>query len=867
MEILRKITAALFILLAAVTAVAQTITISGKVVDKADGGGLPGASLTVKGPDGKIRKFASAKAEGDFSISVPGTTEGCRLEVSMMGYTRQSISLDSVAMPLTVEMEAGGIKLKEVAVHADRIREQGDTIAYRVGSFAQDRDRSIGDVLKRMPGIDVAQSGKIQYQGKDINKFYIEGSDMLGGKYGVATNGINHEDVSEVEVMENHQPMQVLAGLSFSDKAAINLKMKSKAKASWSGYGDLGAGYSQQPEEATWEAKLFALAVMPKFQSLTLVESNNTGTDLRSRVVDFFSSGRGTGLSALVGVDMPEVPNLRQSRTLFNRSAMLSTNALWKLSTGEVKAQVDYAFNRIATRGEGITTYYLNDGGEQVVTEDRHGVEHDHQISARMTYEVNARTAFVNNTLTADVGLNDARLDMTGSLDNTQKADLPDYYVSNKFKMIKRFGGNRLVTFHSANEWESLPQTLTVTSLRDGGRVRQHVGEHAFYTRESAEFAFSIKRVSIWMEAGMKGYWRTMHSDLTGVTYAGDEELENVVSTDYVSLLARPRLEYWKGRVNVSLGLPMTLTHYGFDKALANRTEFTFSPSINVNWKPSKRVEVGVNGGAGRSPMSLGMIQPGLVMTDYRTLRRGVDEFYTTTSQNVGADVQYKLPRRGLFFNAYLSQYWSDRPYTMAQILAGDYVTYGYSSTHSKNNGLRVSGDMGKTINVMRGSLKIRGNYSRSESHLLNETSPVNSTSTSWGAGGSLSLSPMRWLDIDYRVDYSRSRLAMNGRKEAWLGSLRNDVDIDVRPHRKWSWRIMMDHYSNDLTSDRSKSVVLVDTKVVYRLSKRLELSGRVSNVLDSRMYNYVTYSELSSYESRRYLRGREFMVTLSLKK
>lgn len=105
--------------------------------------------------------------------------------------------------------------LKEVAVKADRIREQGDTITYNVGTFAQAQDRSIGDVLKRMPGIDVSNSGKIQYQGEDINKFYIEGSDLLGGKYGIATNGINHDDVGAVEVMENHQPMQVLSGISF----------------------------------------------------------------------------------------------------------------------------------------------------------------------------------------------------------------------------------------------------------------------------------------------------------------------------------------------------------------------------------------------------------------------------------------------------------------------------------------------------------------------------------------------------------------------------------------------------------------------------------------------------------------------------
>lgn len=106
---------------------------------------------------------------------------GCRLEVTMMSFARQYIPLDSVSFPLTVFLEPGKILLKEVTVKSDRIREQGDTIIYNVGRFAQSQDRSIGDVLKRMPGIDVARNGKIQYQGVDINTFYIEGSDLLGG--------------------------------------------------------------------------------------------------------------------------------------------------------------------------------------------------------------------------------------------------------------------------------------------------------------------------------------------------------------------------------------------------------------------------------------------------------------------------------------------------------------------------------------------------------------------------------------------------------------------------------------------------------------------------------------------------------------
>ena len=161
------------LLLATVSAVAQ-VDVTGKVVDKVTGEPLAGASAIVKGNDGKLKKFTTSKTDGGFTMSLPAI-QGCRLEVSMMSFAKKSLPLDSVSLPVTIELEPGSTLLKEVTVKADRIREQGDTISYNVGSFAQEQDRSIGDVLLRMPGIDVSKSGKIQYQGEDINKFYIEG--------------------------------------------------------------------------------------------------------------------------------------------------------------------------------------------------------------------------------------------------------------------------------------------------------------------------------------------------------------------------------------------------------------------------------------------------------------------------------------------------------------------------------------------------------------------------------------------------------------------------------------------------------------------------------------------------------------------
>ncbi len=859
---MNRLLAYMLFLIVAVSAVAQ-VNVSGTVVDKDSNEPLTGASVIVKGADGKIKKYATSKGDGGFAMSLPSVA-GCRLEVSMMSFAKQSIPLDSVSFPITVQLEPGTTLLKEVTVKADRIHEQGDTITYNVGSFAQQQDRSIGDVLKRMPGINVEQSGKIQYQGEDINKFYIEGSDLLGGKYGIATNGISHEDVGAVEVMENHQPMQVLSGISFSDKAAINLKLKNKAKATWSFHGDAGGGYSWQPDGAIWDGELFAMAVMPNFQNITTFKTNNIGEDLSAQATDFFASRRGTDLSRYVGVSLPGVPNLSRKRTLFNRSALVSTNALWKLGRGEFKTQIDYSFNRITAEAANVTTYFLNDGN-RVVIEDRNGVDRTHSLSGKFIYELNQKTAFINNTLKTNIDWDDVQLGVTGSLPNDQTASLPDYYVGNDFKIIKRFNGKHLVTFISKNEWESLPQTLSV-SINDG-TMRQHVKDHAFYTHESAAYAFSVKGITISLEGGVKGYFRSLNTELPDMPEEIPGETTNVLNTNYFTVYATPKFEYWVKRVNFTLNAPVSFAHYTFDKALANRSEAYFSPSLSMNWKPNNRFEMSVSGGTGRSPMDLNMIQPGYVMTNYRSFRRGIDDFYNSSSQRVSGRLSYKHTRRGIFANAMVMQSWSHRPYTLAQQLYGDYVVYSYTDAESDGQMLMASGNIGKTLDFMRGSANINGSFSRNESHLISENTNVNSVGTSWSVGAKINGAPLRWFSFDYRFEWASSRMSMNGINASWLGNMENELLLNIMPHCKWEWHISGEHYRNELTSDQFKNVFLLDTKLIYKLNKRLELSASLNNIFNQRTYNYTTYNQLTSFESQRRLRGRELLISISLRK
>ncbi len=419
-----------------------------------------------------------------------------------------------------------------------------------------------------------------------------------------------------------------------------------------------------------------------------------------------------------------------------------------------------------------------------------------------------------------------------------------------------------------------MPQTLDVGT--GDGAFSQHVSDHAFYTHESAAYAFNIKGITVSLEGGLKGYLRSMRSRLPDLPQELPGLTENVVNTNYVTVYAVPRLEYWVRRVNLSLDLPLSYAHYAFDKAIADRDEVYFSPSMSLNWKPNNRFSGTLRGGMGRSPMNLNLIHPGLVMTDYRTLKAGTEQFYNSSSQNVSASINYRHTRHGLFANAMAMQSWTHVPYTMAQQLYGDYVVYSYADARNDSRMLMALGNIGKTLDFMRGSCNINGSFTRNESQLLSLSGNDNPTARSrfvcsvssvWSIGGKISGNPWWWLGFDYSINYSDSQLAMNGLGESWLSTLRNQLSIIITPHRKWQWTVSAEHYRNELTAHNFKNVLMLDTGISFRLNKRIELASSLTNILNRRSYNYTAYSELSSFESRRQLRGRQFLLSVTLRK
>lgn len=318
---------------------------------------VPFATVTMQSKgETAIAGFASTDETGRYRLAFEGTVDSLTVTVRgmMIETTTRTVLNRSTTLDFTVVEKAN--QLKEVKVMATPVRRSNDTLTYVVGSFVGQSDRTIEDVLKKMPGIDVSSSGAITYNGKAINKFYIEDLDMLGGRYNLAIRNIEAKDVASVQVYENHQPIK--AESIFSDQAAINLRLKDSAKGIWAIQTLVGLGYKPM----LYNAELTAMQFARNRQHISTYKGNNSGHTADEELLKHYDSGAALPhMGSMLSVSQPRIPNVEKKRYTDNLTNSVSANQLVKIKETELTANINFYNERLDREGYTSFTQYLPD--------------------------------------------------------------------------------------------------------------------------------------------------------------------------------------------------------------------------------------------------------------------------------------------------------------------------------------------------------------------------------------------------------------------------------------------------------------------------------------------------------------------------
>ena len=153
---------------------------------------------------------------------------------------------------------------------------KGDTIIYNADSFKNGSERKLKDVLEKLPGVEINDSGQIEVEGKAVEKIMVDGKEFFSGDTKLATENIPSNAVDKIQVLRNYGDVNQLKGVQNNqDRVAINIKLKEGKKNFW--FGDVLVGGGDSPDTGLYlfQPKLFYYT--PKYTINIIGDVNNMG--------------------------------------------------------------------------------------------------------------------------------------------------------------------------------------------------------------------------------------------------------------------------------------------------------------------------------------------------------------------------------------------------------------------------------------------------------------------------------------------------------------------------------------------------------------------------------------------------------------
>ena len=170
---------------------------------------------------------------------------------------------------------------------------KGDTIVYNADSFKNGSERKLGDVLEKLPGVEINENGQIEVEGNQIQKLTVNGKDFFDGDSKLATENIPSNAVDKIEVLRNFSEVNQLRSVQNNqNNFAINIKLKEGKENFWFGDITVGAGQAPSPNDELYlvQPKLFYYS--PKYSVNIIGDMNNIGEPaLSNRDVRNFGGG------------------------------------------------------------------------------------------------------------------------------------------------------------------------------------------------------------------------------------------------------------------------------------------------------------------------------------------------------------------------------------------------------------------------------------------------------------------------------------------------------------------------------------------------------------------------------------------------
>ncbi|AUC16808.1 hypothetical protein BTO06_17395 [Tenacibaculum sp. SZ-18] len=840
---------------------------------------LQGATVVItKENEETILAYAITDNSGKYSINLSTTSGKLFIKASFIGYSKQSKIISDNKQIIDFALSESSEKLKEIVIKNKPIIQKGDTLSYSVSLFKDQKDQVIADVLKRMPGIEVLNDGKILYQGKPIQKYYIEGLDLLEGKYNLANENLPANVVSKVQILENHQPIKLLDSLVYSDKTSLNIKLKNNITLT----GTSRIGFGTSP--FLWDVNITPMLFTKKQQMISSYQTNNTGNDISTQIKNLtleelfekleFDSDKKNWAT----INELSEPRFSKERWLNNNVHLLSNNYLIRLKKDvDLKINLSYLNDYQQQIGATQTTFFTPT--ETVnLTEKTTNKLYFNSLDSKFVLTKNTAKNYFKNTLDFkkywDFQIGSTNLN---SQSFTQKAEIPYTSFNNKLKVIAPFG-KQIFTFNSTVNYSTSNQTFSFNQSQFENllnadepydELNQVVKHSNFYTNNSLSFTKGFKNLTLITKGGF-----TIHNQELDSRILITDDTPNVLNTNeltfdksviFTELKTQYKINDWR----IDLDIPLSFQSFNrldnLLKSKENLRRLTFEPKLSVRkdinnyWRATASTKVKNSFG------EINQLYYGYILNSYRNIRRFENPIQQNNTVKSLFGLSYRNPLKSLFFNGFYS-------YTN---IYQNLILFNEIDTNGANNFSLLEQNNTKH----KHSINVRGNkyFNKikttiglgASSSIINENQILNSSLTdvkskSLELNSKLETELFDWFSIENKNRIAITNIQFNNQQSFdHIINQEHFVNLNFYPTSSQFMVVDLEYYKNIFIGHTKENYFLNLTYGTSFKKGKIELESSLNNLLNTKRFISLFNNNFSYTTSSYELRPRQILIKL----
>jgi hypothetical protein len=767
-------------------------------------------------------------------------------------------------------------QLQAVVIKSSRpvLRVNGDTLSYKVFDFANPQDRTIGEVIKKLPGITVASDGTISYNNKPISTVYIGGDNLLDDKYNVATNTIPQGVVSNVQVIQNDQPIKALQNKVMSDNVALNLQIKKGAKLQMVGQESIGAGLP-----GNYDAELNAMMFKDKYKAINYLNGNNIGYDLTQDLLshnynDYMQRIDNNVPATMLSLGTVNTPALAESRYLFNQSGILNLNNLLNLKNGvHLRVNAYYLHDTQKQDYSQQTTVFLP-GDTVHYTETQHNKYTPDIFHAEFTLNVNQDKYYLNDALLVDGNRSawNSALNTNGSMVEQNFRDNALNF-SNEFNLIKSLKSNYVIQAYSYFSHTTEPENRDIQpsyndSLFNHGvpysRLIQNVNVPTWYTNNYLSFKIPGNVVTQSFRAGFSAQSQKLTSDLSVVQNNNSVNLESDSALNHLSWMKKKvytELAYDipGDKLKANLTLPLTLqqinysdTTYALNKSLIR---LYFNPQFRMKYQVGLENYLNLMYNYRNQVGAIEDIYQGDILKDYRTLYANSPGLTLQQNQQAGAGFNYRKALT-LFFVSVNALYSHTSANNIASIIITNNIQHRVMLPYANStNSWTLSGSVSKYSFALRttfsGGIQWQSNHSVQIQN--NALLPFNTVTEALTFGADTKMSDQ--VNFSYKATgtqtYSHSAVDASA---FHIDQLQQQASLFYNPTDELQFKLAGEHYFTRQQGSPDLKYFFTDASAKFKIKKwKTDFELSALNFLNVKTYNalYLSANTLTANSYR----------------